>query len=501
MTTIFDLGYHHVLGYTLFGNDYSPRGVPPGSWQFTPPHHGHSLKCFSSLEWLLGCLNNEFTDPIEDWDQPRYLFNGEFDVLFLDLRLWEDNDTEKRKDVIKQIFDVAESLTTQTKPADPNFKRAFEAAEETSTDPDKFSPEALTLLPLLLSHIDRTLPIVLFTSSHQRVVSEMLRGHPNIITKFVKPLVSGYGEMISPEDSMSDLEDAIKEAIRLHEARIAWKRICDLVAKDACFGYKDDTVPNPYSLNSVNVAFSGKENKICPRLAKIFETCVFGNSVYDSISKPWEFLECNFRISPTAPQNYNRILTNERGMNNWMRNSLACALKETRNAKAHCELEEDSFGDVEARQIAVLQLLFLVDFLTGNDNSLYKLHGRKKPRLAKYGIDQGPKHVLGELAKYVANLNIRNFLDVETEKAMLKLMEKHELGYIDTTVQPEIINIIQSAPPNPCTIDYIMRIKRTKADVRDLDNSYFNYLLERLVMDGTRIAKYGAGRRAIYAVI
>ena len=55
----FDLGYHHVLGYTLFGSGYSPPDSSPASWGFKPSHGGHSLKCFSSLEWLLRCIGDE----------------------------------------------------------------------------------------------------------------------------------------------------------------------------------------------------------------------------------------------------------------------------------------------------------------------------------------------------------------------------------------------------------------------------------------------------------
>ena len=179
--------------------------------------------------------------------------------------------------LLKKIVNVAKKLLGCIGPevVSSEFARAFEAAERATCDPSKLPPEALTLLPLLLSHVDRTLPIVLFTSSHQRVVSEMLQHCPNVITSFAKPLVSGYGEAISPADSVRDLEDAIKKAIELHEVRIAWKRVCELVPKNAVFQLA------PTSVN-VNVNYHGRSAELRLLLAELFETCVFGN-VYESI--------------------------------------------------------------------------------------------------------------------------------------------------------------------------------------------------------------------------
>ena len=367
-----------------------------------------------------------FQNPVRDWNQPRYLFDGECDVLFLDLRLWEDEDTIKRGDVIKQILDAATKLLGATQPVcvSPNFAQAFNAAKRTTSQTsDEFPPEALTLLPLLLSHIDRTLPIVLFTSSHQRVVSEMLRDRPNIIATFVKPLIIGYGKEISPTDSVRDLEDAIREAIRLHDARIAWKRICELEAKDVWFGYEYGVVGNV----GVSVQFNGKEEEIRPRLARIFETCVFGNSVYEAISKPWEFLERNFRNSPDAKNiKYDQILTIGAFMVDKERNRVAFALKLTQNAKVHCELEEDSFENVEAGRVALLQLLFLLDFLAETCQQEYAGHKEKAVTRSR---SKGPEYVLRILANQVRKPETRMFLHRETEAAMRKLLAEYGLSY------------------------------------------------------------------------
>ena len=69
----FDLGYDHVLAFILFGGSSAEGG---------------SLTCHKNPDWLIDHLNT--LSPIGDWTQPRYLFNNECDVLFLDLRLWEE---------------------------------------------------------------------------------------------------------------------------------------------------------------------------------------------------------------------------------------------------------------------------------------------------------------------------------------------------------------------------------------------------------------------------
>ena len=289
----FDLGYDHILGYTIFGKKWDNANATETGGDLT---YCGSLTTHGNIEWLLKHLETVFSNPICDWQQPRYL-DAECDVLFLDLRLWEDKNRKSRKIVIQNILCAANRLLGSTLPKSVSreFKQAFDSAKNVCENPDQFSPEALTLLPLLLSHIDRTLPIVLFTSSHQRVVSEMLQDHPNIITSFVKPLISGYGEAISPTDSVSDLENAIKKAIELHQVRIAWKRICELKPTNACFDITDDATPS--TPRCVQVDFSSRKDQLRPRLAELFETCVFGN-VYESISLPWEFLEYEVVMYP-----------------------------------------------------------------------------------------------------------------------------------------------------------------------------------------------------------
>ena len=408
----FDLGYHHVLGYTLFGEGYDSTNdtVQDDSW--CRRHRGHSLNCYKNLECLLECLNN--IDRVDDWRKPRYLFGCKYDVLLLDLRLWEDGNKEKHKEPMKRIVKVAKRLLGD--PPEPEkvsveFRRAFEAAKEASCNSDKFSPQALTLLPLLLSYIDRTLPIVLFTSSHQRVVSEMLRHRPNVITSFAKPLVSGYGEAISPLDSIRSLEEAIEKALDLHEARIAWGRICNLSPEESTediYWRRDGQCAEP-----VTLSWNDPDPKY--RLADMFETCVFGESIYESLVQPWEFLESEAVNQCPRVRDWNLDIQDSRGY-------LARGIKEVRNAKTHGDLDRDRFTSPQARQVAVLQILFLLDFIEGN----YREQDMRQQDMLSQRLNcgnRGPKHVMELLVNKVMNQQRPNrYLQQKTVQAMKALI-------------------------------------------------------------------------------
>ena len=412
----FDRGYHHILGYTLFGKDYDGCKATQGdnSWRFK---RNHSLNCYSSLEWLLEYLEENLEHPIDDWKQPQYLFdntnaNIRCDVLFLDLRLWEDENKESRRKVIQKIFCAAKRLLGCTLPKEvsPEFARAFEAAQD---DPDKL--EALTLLPLLLSHIDRTLPIVLFTSSHQRVVLEMLQNCPNVITSFAKPLISGYGEPITPSHSISDLEEAIEKAIDLHEARIAWKKISELKPQPRSFSYNDEIH---------QITFD--REKLRTRIGMLFERCLYTRepfSPFEEIGKPWELLEeLVVQNSPTSlPDNCQLTPPTNNDIGDREPVGLAWALKENRNAKTHGKLVKEKFDQDpdRTRQVLILQFLFLLDFL----GTKKEWEGDPKswdPETLICSTERGLGRVLCNLAKNVRR-GRRRWLDRRTVSALTKL--------------------------------------------------------------------------------
>lgn len=236
------MGYATVLATALRATEL---GVPGRSDLPSAGLNGCSLRWSSASHpdgpaWeVLAMLG---TTRIEDWNAPREI--ARIDVLILDLRLWLDRPATRAAHPLRAVLDKAKALLASGDDCGgvllPDFDRylceALSAAEAIvgKTDADyelaarDYSTElaAITLLPLLLSHFDPSLPIVIFSSTRQREVAKRLRHRPNIHLQFVKP---GVGDHASATvTTRTDLRDAIRAALRQHQLRFVWQRIAAL---------------------------------------------------------------------------------------------------------------------------------------------------------------------------------------------------------------------------------------------------------------------------------
>jgi hypothetical protein len=84
----------------------------------------------------------------------------------------------------------------------------------------------LTLLSRVVATMDLSLPIILFSSSGQRVVTEECKGYGNIITAFEKPRFSGYQSEDMFQEAKAKWSAAIEQAADLLRARSAVQHIC-----------------------------------------------------------------------------------------------------------------------------------------------------------------------------------------------------------------------------------------------------------------------------------
>lgn len=436
----YDLGYHHFLGNILFGN-YNPEnaretaqlqqaGSATPMWLFRSGDS--SLKCFKNLDWLEPCLignrQKMAQNRILEKDNPRIPFKDVCDVLFLDLRLW-DNVSEGRE-VMRKLVALAKRLNAHNID-DQEFKRALKAAKaEANSIREEIRPQALALLPLLLSYLDRTLPIILFSSTHQWDVLNMLKHRPNIITHFAKPLISGYGEEIKLHDTVQSLVGAIQEALDLHEARIVWERICALEPKYrnqiGDLGYRFGAIPINGNIVNANDPKGEAYNIPMPLheeekatfirrfMADRFETYLLGKLFYESLSIHWEFLEYEMRkyirkeLCIEEDNKYEINAIPEGHLKDTAK--LPFLLRWFRNHKAHGALDREDFLKISRGQVrqstifTILLFLFLFDFLEGKTHTLPVeriplLPGGYSKEMA---IDQeGP--IIGTLQAKIAN--------------------------------------------------------------------------------------------------
>lgn len=404
----YKLGYHHILGYTLFGEKYSPdegkekRGV----WRARTALG--RIHCVASPRCLLGAL--ERADPVgQDWELPRVLPLS-CDVLVLDLRLWVDK--EGRKGFLQGLLGVCDQLGVQGID-DPTFHSALARAKrvvgwsprgsEPAEEGDEASEvETLALLPLLLSHYDASLPVVLFSSTHQRALLASVSHRRNIITDFTKPILSGYGDEATPAALGRNLNRAFTRALDLHESRALWRRALDADWKrptvcsvswptdgGKATVYNSPAVswpPEQQRLNGGPMAPKLTGRILRQTLASHYRYYIEEERYYDYASVPWETLEGSL-----VPD---RFLDNPNNSNPQFslatdldpRNHTADLLRHIRNKKTHGQARppSDAEGQREHRFAALTAFMFFLDFLNGESSCPNVGVGRSLKELSVY---------------------------------------------------------------------------------------------------------------------
>ena len=148
-------------------------------------------------------------------------------ILFLDLRLFSGREKHEFP-FLRQLLTIAKQEVEGSGVYLP--WRPFAAAEleemETAIVNESRDSEgyqlALTLLPRLLAQWDPVLPIVIFSSTHQRIVLEALKDYGNLITDFQKPMFfTGANTEEFIEDCRRRFRTAMEKAIRIVKTRSA----------------------------------------------------------------------------------------------------------------------------------------------------------------------------------------------------------------------------------------------------------------------------------------
>jgi hypothetical protein len=245
----FALGYHQILAHALFGTAHAGTlSATAAESHLDDKFHDAALRSTASPDEIIEMLRAVLqTTP--GHSKPRCL--ADVDVLFLDLRLFSGSNPQTRAReliTINSLLELCAELGTPEQ--NPDLRRAVLAAESRKTAIQQESPisagqkEAaeedlsyLTLLPLVICAVDPSLPIVLFSSTHQREIVDVFREYSNVVTSFSKPVVSGYSLNDIAARTTADLERAIRTAFVLHNVREVWQNLCELsrvVGEDGC---------------------------------------------------------------------------------------------------------------------------------------------------------------------------------------------------------------------------------------------------------------------------
>lgn len=247
------------------------------------------------------------------------------------------------------------------------------------------------LLPLLISHIDPSLPIILFSSTQQRVVAEACSDHPSIITTFGKPLVSGYLQQRTPINCIDDLKRAVRRATELHEMRVVWHslRECKWGRRPVFSVRRGGEAWRDYNNGgeSSDPLLSGSDLR--KRLKREYCRYFLTNRFFEYLSLPRELLEGALVPSsyPNSPDQFSFELRKELNSDN---NAVA-VLSDIRNAKVHGQAvrtsADDSWNrDVRHRRITCLMAMLLAGYINSSGAAPKKSFDPRKPRILVYKV-------------------------------------------------------------------------------------------------------------------
>ncbi|MGR3174568.1 MAG: hypothetical protein ACUZ8N_08230 [Candidatus Scalindua sp.] len=193
------------------------------------------VKAGSSAEWILKKL-----EKIGDNKDKRFEFsldNGvDQEILFLDLRLYSGN-SENEVAFFTRLIALARKFTggeqhvnlpwpgiTNTEISE--IQKWIENPDKKQKDPPGYI-EALSLLPRILALTDLSLPIVLFSSTGRRDITEKLKPYGNIITVFEKPRFTVDIPLDIAWQTKCKFKYAMKEAFTV----LVGRQICRKVKK------------------------------------------------------------------------------------------------------------------------------------------------------------------------------------------------------------------------------------------------------------------------------
>ncbi len=162
---------------------------------------------------------------LKNFGENIYSQVSQYDILFLDLRLWQGEDQKNRalqryKDLAKQLLDTSNSNKGLGGSMVVQLQRAIDA-----TDVARDSHRSLAMLPLMIAALDPALPIILFSSTQHRSVVHAVRDCINVITDFSKPFVgSEDSDAADPRVIIESLKIAVTTALSQQNARAVWKK-------------------------------------------------------------------------------------------------------------------------------------------------------------------------------------------------------------------------------------------------------------------------------------
>ena len=152
-------------------------------------------------------------------------------ALFLDLRLFAKGDSDDAKDFHRSLLALGNHLLTQ-KDRHLTWLDKTAIAEFRDELAGTGGHPCETLLPRLISLLDPTLPIIIFSSTHRTELIEPFRDYGNIITTFQKPVLSGLSSewAMTVKELHTDFCSAVERAAGILRVRELLRPLHKLLA-------------------------------------------------------------------------------------------------------------------------------------------------------------------------------------------------------------------------------------------------------------------------------
>lgn len=151
----------------------------------------------------------------------KLLFSTHLEILILDLRFFSREEGEIEKEVISQIVELAEYAIKKKSLCRKDIEPDLYAVKSwllqlglngaIDTESNEYL-RALTLLPQLLASLDDTYPIIMFSSTRQRLISDCLKPYDNIVQSLAKPSFFSYSESHLQQSFSAHLDEALLHA-------------------------------------------------------------------------------------------------------------------------------------------------------------------------------------------------------------------------------------------------------------------------------------------------
>lgn len=197
----------------------------------------------------LPCRLTDFLMSRRPFLTPEVLISGQHKiedrfVLFLDLRLFSKQEVSGGDEARNMFFrglaefglkllDSVRNLPWIDEAGRMRLREEFarfltEIPGDATTRPNaQVLPPEETLLPRLLSLLDPTLPIVIFSSTRRSELIDPFRDYANIITTFRKPVLSGmtrnWSEVV--KELRADFLTALEQAVKILKARKLFRNL------------------------------------------------------------------------------------------------------------------------------------------------------------------------------------------------------------------------------------------------------------------------------------